>query len=74
MNLLERLFAIQLHENQTIGGYIVLNYLTSKDKLLVYAVNKKYQKKIGRKMPHLLQIAGTTKKERLSNQFKTCRM
>lgn len=56
MNLLDRLFAIQLHENQTIGGYIVLNYLTSKDKLLVYAVNKKYQKKLAERCPicHIL--------------------
>ena len=51
MNFLDRLFAVQLHENQTIGGYIVLNYLNSKDKQSLYAVNKKYQEKLAERCP-----------------------
>jgi len=51
MNFLDRLFSVQLHENQTIGGYIVLNYLKTKDKLSLYAVNKKYQEKLAERCP-----------------------
>jgi len=66
MNLLDRLFAIQLHENQTIGGYIVLNYLKSKDKLSLYAVNKKFQKKFAERCP----ICHTVLEPRIKRDFQ----
>jgi hypothetical protein len=63
MNFLDRLFAIQLHENQTIGGYIIQNYIGSKNNFSLYAVNKNYNKKFAEKCP-ICQTALEPKKKR----------
>lgn len=70
MNFLDRLFAIQLHENQTIGGYIIQNYIGSKNNFSLYAVNKNYQKKLAERCPICHTVLEPRKKRDFQLQLK----
>jgi hypothetical protein len=70
MYFLDQIFAVQLHEKQTIGDYIIQNYLASKDYFSLYAVNKKYQKKFAERCPICHSILEPKKKRDFQLKLK----
>ena len=70
MHLLDQLFAIRLHEKQSMGGYIIQSYLTSKDKFSLYSVSKIFQIKYAERCPICHTILDSKKKRYFQEQIR----